>query len=168
MKVERAQLNVTLKCGNKKWKRGTIFDPEIDGRPIPQEIIAEARANPRRVTILGRPVNEVSLADVISAKIMQDKVDGLVAELEEVREQLAVANQKPLVADHTEVMQAEIDRLSSEEAPVKLTGASFLTMKHSEILDLLKDEKDFEALKLEKRNVLVGIARKRLVTDDQS
>jgi len=146
MDIERAELLVTLK-GKKVWKKGTIFDPKKDGHPIPPDIIAEVRANTGTVKVLG------ALTEVAA----DDKTVAVEAELAEAKAKLAVAGAR--VAE----IEAEA---KDEEAPLK--GADILRMNRGQILDLLKNEEDFESIKDEKRTILVGIARKRLVKNDQS
>lgn len=145
MNIERVELLVTVK-GTKVWKKGTIFDPQKDGHPIPSEIINEVRANTGTVRVLGAAAPTAKQEGAAEAEARLAELEAKIAE--------------------AEARLSEIDEAKQEGAA--LTGAKILRMTQEEILDLLKDEKDFESLKNEKRTTLVGIAAKRLVKDDQS
>lgn len=166
MDIERAELLVTLK-GVKVWKKGTIFDPEKDGHPIPSDVIAEVRAKTGKVRVLKAVTESPSAARLATAtEQVEAGADLAVTKQKIIEAEAKLAGLKVDIAE-TEAKLLETSDVKDEEAP--LTGAALLRMKTGEILDLLKDEKDFESLKGEKRTVLVGIARKRFVKEnDQS
>jgi len=180
MDIERVQLLRTLKT-DKVWKKGTIFDAKKDGRPIPAFVIAEVRANKPTVKVLkpsGGSRVEPETAKKWPPLTLAELKDGypdLVAELKveveieiesrpltlaELRERYS-----DLVAEIEEAKEPEAKEPEAKEPEAKepLTGAAILRMNHGQVLELFKDEKDFESLKTEKRTVLVGIATKRFV-----
>jgi len=161
MNIERIELLTTLK-GKEVWKKGTIFDPKKDGHPIPPEIIAEVRANTGTVRVLkaisetSQPVASID-TQISDAEI---KLAELRAEIAEAEAKMAELTKSP------DDEKKETDNFSSAITSRSLTGSDIRSMTHKEILDLLKDEEDFELLKGEKRTVLVGIATKRLIKND--
>ena len=165
MDIERVQLLRTLKT-NKVWKKGTIFDAKKDGRPIPAFVIAEVRANKPTVKVLKpsggsrvEPETAKKWPPLTLAELKEGYPD-LVAELK-VEVEIGVES-RPLTL--AELRERYPDLVADiEEAKEPLTGATILRMNHGQVLELFKDEKDFESLKTEKRTVLVGIATKRFV-----
>ena len=155
MDIERIELLTTLK-GSEIWKKGTILDVKKDG-PFPPEIIAEVRANTGTVRVLKAISSEASPQPVFS---IETKINEGEARLAELQAKIAKAEAK--------LMDMELSNDEEEQIGTSLTGGDILRMTHDEILDLLKNEEDFESLKDQKRTVLVGIASKRFVKNDQS
>ena len=180
MDIERVQLLRTLKT-DKVWKKGTIFDAKKDGRPIPAFVIAEVRANKPTVKVLKpsggsrvEPETAKKWPPLTLAELKEGYPD-LVAELK-VEVEIEVESRpltlaelrerySDLVAEIEEAKEPEAKEPEAKEPEAKepLTGAAILRMNHGQVLELFKDEKDFESLKTEKRTVLVGIATKRFV-----
>jgi len=128
MDIERVELLVTLK-GAKTWKKGTIFDPKKDGRPIPSDIIAEVRANSGAVRVLGA-VNEgqsVVKSDAsIKAEISEaeTKLAELRAKIAEAEVELAetvTAIARPDKTESPEVLETD----EKKKYVCKECGASF-------------------------------------------
>jgi len=175
MDIERVQLLRTLKT-NKVWKKGTIFDAKKDGRPIPAFVIAEVRANKPTVKVLKpsggsrvEPETAKKWPPLTLAELKEGYPD-LVAELKveveiEIESRpLTLAELRERYSDLVaEIEEAKEPEAKEPEAKEPLTGAAILRMNHGQVLELFKDEKDFESLKTEKRTVLVGIATKRFV-----